>query len=372
MVSITPSIKSIARKAYLAAPGAVILSKHIIQHVAADKPIWRTDANIYGGMYSWGLWTGYETAKNNAVARGISPEKASKAYLATGAGGVLGAKLLLAAQFPEQLSNFSALANSGGIWYGGLLGGTAALFAYAKYAKVSFVKLVDALTPAGLIGLGIGRIGCWSAGCCQGELMGLPTEPLEAAFGILVGLRLSKTLGHSSADGATTLKGLTAYAAFRLFVEHFRQEPTVAMNLTLSQWISLGILTTCAVVYSKVKKSISTTSPALPATPPSDKQIAIRQTLEKLRSSRGNKFFWGSNITFDGIKQLTYGFVLAFFLIGKTIDWFSNRSHRRALAGLIKSEDDKQLLRDTLVEMDFPARKQARLLKKLAKLGVSI
>jgi len=255
-----------------------------------DHGLWRNGTspgspNMYGHMYAWGIWLGYEMAKDAAITKGVAPIKAGFAYLATALGGIVGAKALNIAQFHEQMPNLSeAFLRSGGTWYGGALGGLATLYLYAKAAKVSFAKLTDALTPGGLIGLGIGRIGCWSAGCCSGEIAGLPAEPISALFDIGLGLTLSRYLKTQPVDGKTSLVGLACYALFRFTMEVFRHEPSVLGNLTLSQLISLGILTGTGILYSKLAKTppkIETPLEAkINAPVPSPKEKFILRTTE--------------------------------------------------------------------------------------------
>jgi phosphatidylglycerol:prolipoprotein diacylglycerol transferase len=68
----------------------------------------------------------------------------------------------------------------GRLWSGGLAstGGVAAgLVATVVAARVTrrpARELLDAIAPAGLLALGIGRLGCFLAGCCWGQPTGLP------------------------------------------------------------------------------------------------------------------------------------------------------------------------------------------------------
>ncbi|MEB3206360.1 MAG: prolipoprotein diacylglyceryl transferase, partial [Vampirovibrionales bacterium] len=91
--------------------------------------------------------------------------------------GFLGAKLWYALWFPiEFWSNpLSMLLNRGGlVWYGGVIGGLAGLIGFCKRQHLNFLTVSDALMPAFLLGLAIGRIGCLFAGCCYGAICTLP------------------------------------------------------------------------------------------------------------------------------------------------------------------------------------------------------
>jgi phosphatidylglycerol:prolipoprotein diacylglycerol transferase len=77
----------------------------------------------------------------------------------------------------------------GGVWTGGLAstGGVAAGLAAA--ALVSRIvrrparEVLDAIVPAGLLALGIGRLGCFLAGCCYGRPTTLPWGIVFPALG---------------------------------------------------------------------------------------------------------------------------------------------------------------------------------------------
>jgi phosphatidylglycerol:prolipoprotein diacylglycerol transferase len=77
----------------------------------------------------------------------------------------------------------------GGVWTGGLasLGGVVAGLAAA--ALVSRIvrrpagEVLDAIAPAGLLALGIGRLGCFLAGCCYGRETALPWGVVFPALG---------------------------------------------------------------------------------------------------------------------------------------------------------------------------------------------
>ncbi len=104
---------------------------------------------------------------------GISAERLIPVYLGAAVFGILGARILfsIAVEPAKTLANpLSVFAcNSGGLaFYGGLLGGAAGVFTLAHFLKLPGWKLGDILAPALVLGLGIGRFGCFFAGCCHG------------------------------------------------------------------------------------------------------------------------------------------------------------------------------------------------------------
>ncbi|PIS30485.1 hypothetical protein COT42_02870 [Candidatus Saganbacteria bacterium CG08_land_8_20_14_0_20_45_16] len=271
-------------------PGLVSIPLYIQARLEASIPLLRHTApgaykenaftNLYGFTTTWGLWAGFEMACDRAIRKGISPAKASLAYLLTAGSGIFGAKALFFAQFLE------STANAGGTWYGGALAGITSLAIFAKLApiidigvgrllsvtkptswlgrqgsklrsspNISVAKLLDAITPGGLVGLGIGRLGCWSAGCCPGELFGLQTEPMMAVADVALGITMANYDNNQKQDGKTFVVGSMIYAGIRFLNEFTRHEPQVLGQLTLSQLVALGFMAMGGVGLSYLAKT---------------------------------------------------------------------------------------------------------------------
>ena len=60
--------------------------------------------------------------------------------------------------------------NGGLAYYGGLVGGTWGVAIIARRDKLPFRKLADMTAIGVAMGLFFGRIGCFLAGCCYGEV----------------------------------------------------------------------------------------------------------------------------------------------------------------------------------------------------------
>jgi phosphatidylglycerol---prolipoprotein diacylglyceryl transferase len=61
-------------------------------------------------------------------------------------------------------------------FYGWLLSSLIVVFIYARMARVALGQLLDAFAPGIALGLAIGRLGCFMAGCCWGDLCISPAE----------------------------------------------------------------------------------------------------------------------------------------------------------------------------------------------------
>ncbi|HEY6554092.1 MAG TPA: prolipoprotein diacylglyceryl transferase, partial [Vicinamibacteria bacterium] len=92
--------------------------------------------------------------------------------------GLVGAKLLMVAlDLPFYMRNSRELLTifqSGGVFYGGLLGGIAVAVFFVWRYKLPGWPTADVLAPGVVIGQAIGRLGCFAAGCCFGKPASVP------------------------------------------------------------------------------------------------------------------------------------------------------------------------------------------------------
>ena len=188
--------------------------------------------------------------------------------------GILGAKLLMVLldlpyylSRPGEIFSFSSL-QAGGVFYGGLIAalGTAAL--YIRKAGLPLLKTADVFAPGLAMGHAIGRLGCFSAGCCWGKPTSLPwgvtfTNPLAAELsGTPLGVRIHPTQLYESlaeavifavlyrriqkphGDGTIIGMYLVLYSIARFVVEFWRvhdQANPFGGPLNASQWIALAL-----------------------------------------------------------------------------------------------------------------------------------
>lgn len=190
-------------------------------------------------------------------------------------GGLLGSKLLMF--FVEDNVEFFSMdfLRSGGVYFGGFIGGFLTLaFLIGRY-KLPFWKVGDAFAPGVALGQFFGRQGCFSAGCCWGKETNLPwgvhftdeghmntgvpvygpdgsdlflhpTQLYEsfamlAVFGLLVYLHRRKKF-----DGQILIAYGLIYSVVRFSIEFVRDDPrgdllgfTTLTGLSTSQGISL-------------------------------------------------------------------------------------------------------------------------------------
>jgi phosphatidylglycerol:prolipoprotein diacylglycerol transferase len=168
------------------------------------------------------------------------------------------------------------------VWQGGLVfsGGVIlvifGMFWYTRRHELSLLAIGDLWAPATALGQGIGRIGCFMAGCCYGAPTDLPwavvfTHPnclapqgvalhptqLYSAltgfiiFGILLAIR-----SHKAFQGQVFLWYLILHSTARLFMERVRGDDRFAIldtGLTITQLVALMILIAAVVALIILK-----------------------------------------------------------------------------------------------------------------------
>jgi phosphatidylglycerol:prolipoprotein diacylglycerol transferase len=164
------------------------------------------------------------------------------------------------------LANWTAIAYSGGVFYGGLIGGVAAAAIYIRKYNVDFRDVTDILVPSVLLFHAFGRVGCFCAGCCYGREAawgvafthslgapnGVPLVPVqlfEAGFNLLLMAAMLLFRPERKRPGLLLPLYLLAYAAARFALEFFRGDiGRGVLLLSTSQWISLLVILPAAIV----------------------------------------------------------------------------------------------------------------------------
>ena len=167
---------------------------------------------------------------------------------------------------------------SGIVFYGGLIGGMIGAFLGAHIAKCDKSALLRVVVPYVPLGHAIGRIGCLMAGCCYGmaysgpfavyyprSLLGVPADrgcfpvqPLEAILNVGIAALLLN-LEKKEKDGYVVLFFyLGMYSICRFLLEFLRGDlhRGIYSGISLSQWISLGLLVVSLVgLWTRKKKN---------------------------------------------------------------------------------------------------------------------
>ncbi|MGH9703289.1 MAG: prolipoprotein diacylglyceryl transferase [Candidatus Acidiferrales bacterium] len=156
----------------------------------------------YGVMVAIGILIGLWYARIQARALGLDPAGVWNlgVYLVLAA--FVSAKLwMIAADFgyyadhPGEVLSLATL-QSGGAFYGGVIGALLVASLYSSFAKLPLLTWLDAYSTGLPLGHAIGRLGCYAAGCCWGKPTNLPWgvsfSSLDSAQ--LVGTPIGSTL----------------------------------------------------------------------------------------------------------------------------------------------------------------------------------
>ncbi|MGB9698401.1 MAG: prolipoprotein diacylglyceryl transferase [Thermodesulfobacteriota bacterium] len=131
------------------------------------------------------------------------------------------------------------------VFYGGLIFAFIVGFWYVKKKRLKFTPLADLVAPSIPLGQAIGRLGCFSAGCCYGKPAeipwavtfrdpqtlaprGIPIHPTQlyeslATFSIFLILIIMRRRDHF--QGKLFWYYLLFYATARFIIEFFRGDP---------------------------------------------------------------------------------------------------------------------------------------------------
>jgi len=240
--------------------------------------------NTYGVLLALGMLLALFVASKLAARDGLPRDRIYDLGLWTLIGGLVGSKILML--FTEDNVQILSLdfLRSGGVYYGGFIGGFLALVLLIRWYKLPFWKVADAFAPGVAIGQAIGRQGCFAAGCCWGKPTNLPwgvhfteaahdftgvpiygpdgsdlhlhpTQLYESitmliVFGLLVYLHKNKRF-----DGQVLIAYAIIYGIVRFCIEFLRDDPrgnvlglSSTLGISTSQIISL-IVAASAVIF---------------------------------------------------------------------------------------------------------------------------
>ena len=127
----------------------------------------------YGLMILLALLSAFVVSSKRARTIGVESDDLPAMYLLVAIFGILGARLFYfffsdTANFLENPLIFLKPGEGGLVFYGGAIGGVLSGVIYCYLQKIPVWKMADIGGPAIMLGLAIGRLGCFFAGCCHG------------------------------------------------------------------------------------------------------------------------------------------------------------------------------------------------------------
>jgi phosphatidylglycerol:prolipoprotein diacylglycerol transferase len=127
---------------------------------------------MYGALFATGVVIAWWWFLRRAARLGVDPDRAFNLTFYTLVGGLLGAKLsLVIVDWRYYLANPSEIlwvVRIAGVLMGGILCGAAVFVLYSIRQRLPLHRLGDAIAAPLALSQAIGRLGCFSAGCCWG------------------------------------------------------------------------------------------------------------------------------------------------------------------------------------------------------------
>lgn len=176
---------------------------------------------------------------------------------------------------PREIFSLSTL-QAGGVFSGGLVLALITAIWYLRKHKISFLSAADVIAPGLALGHAIGRVGCFSAGCCYGKPTDLPwgvvfTNPLAREItGTPLGVKLHPTQLYEAIaelinflvlyfvatrkkfEGQVIGLYMVVYGIERYVIEFFRDDPgrgNVWGVMSGTQLISIGLVITGGILW---------------------------------------------------------------------------------------------------------------------------
>jgi phosphatidylglycerol:prolipoprotein diacylglycerol transferase len=252
----------------------------------------------YGLLVAIAFLTALWVTGRLAAKTGLNQESVVNLGIYCALAGIVGAKMLMIALDPtirdnwEEIFSLSTL-QAAGIFYGGFAAALAMAFLYLWRNGLPAFKTADAFAPGLALGHAIGRLGCFSAGCCWGlpthlpwavtftnprakELVGVPlgvalhpTQLYESLGELIIFAMLYLRFLRPHREGSVISLYLVLYGMLRFLVEfvrfHDQQSNPLTGPFSTEQWISLALVVAglCYWLFARNRQAITTvTSPA--------------------------------------------------------------------------------------------------------------
>lgn len=218
---------------------------------------------------------------------GITFDQSNNLFILLVVAGVVGGKLFMIFEDPSlYLSQPKKLfSGSGFVFYGSLLTTIPVMLWYFRKIKVPVLGMLDVMAAVTCIVHGLGRVGCFMAGCCYGlptdSFLSVvftnsvcqaeplhtplyPTQLFEATFifSILIALLILKK--KKQFDGQLFLIYLMVYAVGRGVLEIFRGDIErgflIENILSNSQFISILVVSVALYFYIRLNRNKTITT----------------------------------------------------------------------------------------------------------------
>jgi len=235
----------------------------------------------YGFFVAAGFLLGVALAVRRAHQEGIDPEIITDLAFYILLGTLAGARFYFVAEhwsfYRGKPWEALYLWQGGLAFYGGFIGAFIFGFFYVRRKHLPFWDLADLIAPSIAAGHAVGRLGCFSAGCCYGRpchlpwavtftdprslaRLGVPLHPTQlyhALANLLIFLFLYWFYPKRRFSGEVFVAYLFLYGLGRFTVEFFRGDPRTFIGpLSLPQWFSILAMMVAGVAYLVMRKKV--------------------------------------------------------------------------------------------------------------------
>ncbi len=234
----------------------------------------------YGVLMALAVFLAYFLVKwRNKTLKVATDEDISDFYVWLILTGIAGARLAyVLLHFSEYSSNILSIFNlrAGGLaLHGALIAGVFVFIYFAKKRKISPMKLLDLFAPSVLLGIAVGRIGCFMNGCCLGveapagigvifadagyTMPRYPTQIYEMILDFVAIFVLLYWEKHKRFEGEVMIGAFSLYSVIRFILEMFRESPPRFFGLSIAQYLSIFLffLTLVWILKSREKGDVN-------------------------------------------------------------------------------------------------------------------
>jgi phosphatidylglycerol---prolipoprotein diacylglyceryl transferase len=225
--------------------------------------------HTYGLFVAVGFLVGLMVTVRIGKSQGITPQQTMDMGFLMIVAAIVGSRLLYILMnlgyYAQRPMDILKLWQGGLVFSGGVVCVILGVLWYTRRHQLSFWKMADMWAPAMAIGQGIGRIGCFMAGCCYGKPTGSdwgmvftnphslaplniplhPTQLYSSVSNFIIFFVLLLLHRKKAFDGQVFLWLLVLHSTARLFVERFRGDDrgmVFQSGMTVTQLVTLVIL----------------------------------------------------------------------------------------------------------------------------------
>ena len=237
----------------------------------------------YGVLVALAFLAALGVTRRLARLGGLPLEKITNLAVYCAIAGIVGAKLLMLlfnlgdyVRNPGEIFSLETL-QAAGVFHGGFVAAFVFAVLYMRRQQLPPFPTMDAFAPGVALGQGIGRVGCFAAGCCWGKECNLPwgvrfrsdeaapvplgktlhpAQLYESAADLIIFAILYRCFRRHHQEGQVIGLYLVLYSTARFVIEFFREhEQTLVGPFSLTQWIALGLLVCGAAILLRGRYS---------------------------------------------------------------------------------------------------------------------